>query len=164
MAGEFWLSGAQWRAIGQFGCRASAVRKDRRYIRVDGRPLVMIYRPGILPNSLATMRRWRAAFTRAGDPYIVMAQSFSDDDPRIHGIDAAVEFPPHKLWWTPPITPDSTTTSREHYGLNPSARNHMTQKLFAQLSSDARLLIEEQVVIAWGHDEGLDAISLLRKP
>ena len=52
----------------------------------------------------------------------------------------------------------------QHYGLNPSARNHMTQKLFAQLSSDAHLLIEEQVVIAWGHDEGLDAISLLRKP
>ena len=106
MAGEFWLSGAQWRAIGQFGCRASAVRRDRRYIRVDGRPLVMIYRPGILPNSLATMRRWRAAFMRAGEanPDIVMAQSFSDDDPRIHGIDAAAEFPPHKLWWTPPIT------------------------------------------------------------
>ena len=52
----------------------------------------------------------------------------------------------------------------QHYGLNPSARNHMTQKLFAELSAEARLLIEEQVIIPWGDDQGLDAISLLRKP
>jgi O-antigen biosynthesis protein len=80
--------------------------RDRRYIRVNGRPLVMIYRPSLLPNSVATMRRWRAAFMRASEdnPYIVMAQSFGDEDPRIHGVDAAAEFPPHKFWSTPPIT------------------------------------------------------------
>jgi lipopolysaccharide biosynthesis protein len=79
--------------------------RDRRYITVDGRPLVMIYRPGLLPAPLATMRRWRVVFTGAGlnNPYIVMAQGFGDADPRQYGIDAAVEFPPHKVAVTPSI-------------------------------------------------------------
>ena len=82
-----------------------AIVKDPRYIKVDGRPLVMIYRPALLPNALATMRRWRAEFGRAGvmTPYLVMAQGFDDVDPRVHGLDAACEFPPHKVAITPPI-------------------------------------------------------------
>jgi hypothetical protein len=79
--------------------------QDPRYIRIGGRPLVMIYRPGLLPEPLATMRRWRTVFARAGqdNPYIVMAQGFGDADPRLFGIDAAVEFPPHKVAVTPHI-------------------------------------------------------------
>jgi lipopolysaccharide biosynthesis protein len=79
--------------------------RDARYITVDGRPLVMIYRPGLLPNPLATMRRWRVAFMAAGmnNPYLVMAQGFGDADPRQYGMDAAAEFPPHKVAVTPSI-------------------------------------------------------------
>ncbi len=44
------------------------------------------------------MARWRRLFAAAGeDPLFVMAQSFGDRDPRQFGMDAAVEFPPHKL-------------------------------------------------------------------
>jgi O-antigen biosynthesis protein len=84
--------------------------RDRRYITVNGRPLVMIYRPGLLPEPVATMRRWRVEFARAGlsNPYIVMAQAFDDWDPRLHGVDAAVEFPPHKVAITPSINSDLT--------------------------------------------------------
>jgi glycosyltransferase involved in cell wall biosynthesis len=79
--------------------------RDRRYIRVDGRPLLIVYRVGILPDPLATARRWRAHLARAGlgDPYLVMAQTFGDEDPRIHGFDAAVQFPPHALGHAPSI-------------------------------------------------------------
>ena len=79
---------------------------DRRYIRIGGRPLIMIYRPGLQPDPVASARRWRAEFMRAGlgNPYIVMAQGFGDEDPRLYGLDAAVEFPPHKLAVTPAIT------------------------------------------------------------
>ena len=73
--------------------------RDPRYIRVGGRPLVMMYRPGLLPNPVATMRRWRAEFARAGlpNPYLVMVQAFADRDPRMFAMDAATEFPPHKV-------------------------------------------------------------------
>ena len=75
------------------------IARDPRYIRVDGRPLVMIYRPGLLPEPVATMRRWRTEFARAGlaNPYIVMAQAFDEMDPRLYGVDAAAQFPPQKL-------------------------------------------------------------------
>ena len=73
--------------------------RDPRYIRVSGRPLVLIYRPGLLPEPVASMRRWRVEFARAGvgDPYIVMTQAFDEDDPRLYGVDAAAQFPPQKL-------------------------------------------------------------------
>ena len=80
--------------------------RDSRYIRVDGRPLVVLYRAGSLPDPLATARRWRHHIAGAGfgNPYLVMAQTFGDEDPRPLGFDAAVEFPPHKFWETPRIT------------------------------------------------------------
>jgi glycosyltransferase involved in cell wall biosynthesis/SAM-dependent methyltransferase len=78
---------------------------DPRYIRINGRPLVMLYRPGILPEPQATVQRWRDVFAKAGlaNPYLVMAQAFGDIDPRPYGFDAATEFPPHKVGITPPI-------------------------------------------------------------
>lgn len=73
--------------------------RDRRYIRIDGRPLLMIYRAADIPDTAATLARWRALFQeRHGEaPLLVMAQSFDAYDPREFGFDAAVEFPPHKL-------------------------------------------------------------------
>lgn len=70
---------------------------DKRYIRVGDRPLFIVYRPGILPDALATTARWRALCAAAGlaEPYLVAAQSFGTDDPTPLGFDAAVEFPPH---------------------------------------------------------------------
>ena len=73
--------------------------RDPRYIRVDGRPLLMIYRPGIIPDCKKTVAEWRKLFKeRAGEnPIIIMSQSFNDNDPAKFGLDGAIEFPPHKL-------------------------------------------------------------------
>ena len=73
--------------------------RDTRYIRIDDRPLLMLYRARLVPEPEATFPRWRALFLeRFGEnPLIVMAQSFGDRDPRPLGLDGAVEFPPHKL-------------------------------------------------------------------
>lgn len=73
--------------------------QDPRYIRIDGRPLLMIYRPGTIPNTAATIERWRAGFRHGHglDPIFVMGQAFGDLDPRQFGLDGAIEFPPHKL-------------------------------------------------------------------
>lgn len=72
---------------------------DERYIRVEGRPLIVIYRPGIIPDCKTTVRRWREKIRERYDenPYFVMAQGFGDTDPREFGLDAALEFPPHKV-------------------------------------------------------------------
>jgi SAM-dependent methyltransferase len=73
--------------------------RDKRYIKVNGRPLLVIYRPGILPDPKGTVARWRDYCLQAGigNPYLLGAQTFDTTDPRPFGLDAAVEFPPHKL-------------------------------------------------------------------
>ncbi len=69
---------------------------DPRYIRLEGRPVLMVYRAGLIPPG--AVARWRLLFQAAGeDPIFIMAQSFRDRDPRPMGMDAAIEFPPHKL-------------------------------------------------------------------
>jgi glycosyltransferase involved in cell wall biosynthesis len=69
---------------------------DPRYIRLEGRPVLMVYRAGLIPPG--AVARWRSLFAEAGEaPMFIMAQSFGDRDPRRFDMDAAVEFPPHKL-------------------------------------------------------------------
>jgi hypothetical protein len=77
---------------------------DPRYIRIDGRPLLMVYRPGLFPDFKATIDIWREHLTRAGlgDPYIVLPQAFDQVDPTVYGADAAAGFPPHNGGWELP--------------------------------------------------------------
>lgn len=72
--------------------------RDARYIRVDGRPLLLIYRATLFPDIAATLGQWRALAQRHGlpMPYMV-AVEFFDVNPEAmiaHGFDAICEFPP----------------------------------------------------------------------
>lgn len=71
---------------------------DARYIRIDGRPLLIIYRPSLLPDARKSLEVWRtyAREQGLGELFIAMVQ-FDVDDPRTYGFDAALEFPPHKV-------------------------------------------------------------------
>jgi len=79
--------------------------RDERYIRVNGQPLLIVYRPGLLPDPKATAERWRDYCTKKGlvGLYLVAVQGFETMDPRPLGFDAAVEFPPHKLGQGAPV-------------------------------------------------------------
>ncbi len=76
---------------------------DARYLRVDGKPLLLVYRPSLLPDPQATTQRWRAWCRTQGIGEIQLAyvQSFDRVDPRAIGFDAAVEFPPNNTTLTP---------------------------------------------------------------
>lgn len=70
---------------------------DRRYVRVDGKPLFLVYRTELLPDPAETARRWRQAAVDAGfnGLFLVRVESFiADIDPRSIGFDASVEFAP----------------------------------------------------------------------
>jgi hypothetical protein len=72
---------------------------DRRYIRIDGKPLLIIYRVGLLPDPQALFAAWREIARREGlgGLHICMAETFGLRDPFGHGCDSAVGFPPHQL-------------------------------------------------------------------
>jgi lipopolysaccharide biosynthesis protein len=72
--------------------------KDTRYVMIDNKPLLIIYRPSIFPDMKATIKRWRkwARDNSLGELHITMVQ-FDDADPTKYGFDAALEFPPHKV-------------------------------------------------------------------
>jgi lipopolysaccharide biosynthesis protein len=72
--------------------------EDPRYIRIDGRPLFLVYRASRLPAPADTTAMWReeAARLGVGELYLCRVESFPSDkaDPRALGFDAAVEFQP----------------------------------------------------------------------
>src|SRR6202022_4404482 len=73
--------------------------RDRRYIRINGRPLLAVYRPRLLPDPKGTFAHWREFCRRQGLGEIYLAgfkTSFDLQDPEPLGMDAAVEFPPHQ--------------------------------------------------------------------
>lgn len=76
--------------------------RDPRYIRVGGNPLLVVYRPHLLPDAAATASRWRDWCRDAGigEIHIAYVQGFERPDPRDIGFDAAIEFPPNMS--TPP--------------------------------------------------------------
>ncbi|WP_426688362.1 glycoside hydrolase family 99-like domain-containing protein [Rhodanobacter ginsengiterrae] len=76
---------------------------DPRYLRIDGKPLLLVYRPGLLPDAKATAERWRAWCRNNGIGEIQLGyvQSFDRADPRTIGFDAAIEFPPNNTTLEP---------------------------------------------------------------
>ena len=77
--------------------------QDGRYIRIDGRPLILVYRVTLFPDFSKTAELWRsvARSEGIGEIYIAMVESFDlvhkGADPRDFGCNAAVEFPPQGL-------------------------------------------------------------------
>jgi GT2 family glycosyltransferase/glycosyltransferase involved in cell wall biosynthesis len=73
--------------------------RDRRYIRVEGKPLLVVYRPGLLPDARAAAARWRDVCRREGigEIHLASVRSFDKTDPRDIGFDATIQFPPLQI-------------------------------------------------------------------
>ena len=78
--------------------------RDPRYIRVDGKPLFIVYRVGLLPDVVASVDIWRSICWRegVGDIHLCAAKTYDTADPAHYGFDSVVEFPPHQAR-TPPV-------------------------------------------------------------
>ena len=72
---------------------------DKRYIKIDGKALLMVYRPQLFPNVKATVKRWRehAKKIGIGELYLILSHSFDHQDPREIDFDAATEFAPNNF-------------------------------------------------------------------
>ncbi len=73
--------------------------RDPRYIRIEGRPLFLVYRASDLPDTVRTTSLWREEAIRqgVGEPFLCRVESFPGEkgvDPHSTGFDASVEFVP----------------------------------------------------------------------
>lgn len=77
---------------------------DSRYIRIEGKPVILVYNPGQIPSIKKTFKTWRrtAKELGIGDILIWTCQTANNsaESLKIYSdIDAEVEFPPHNMWW-----------------------------------------------------------------
>ena len=77
--------------------------RDPRYIRVNGKPLLIVYYTKLLPNPVKTTATWREQVRAAGfsDLYLIRAETHTayGNHPNAIalGFDGALEFPPHAV-------------------------------------------------------------------
>jgi lipopolysaccharide biosynthesis protein len=84
--------------------------KDKRYIKVDGKPLFIVYRVFNLPDPLKTAEIWRQIARKEGigELYLCATESMAQKiDPNTIGFDASIEF-----------QPDFSKLPKRHYGSN----------------------------------------------
>ncbi|WP_193910855.1 glycoside hydrolase family 99-like domain-containing protein [Cellvibrio polysaccharolyticus] len=94
--------------IGQNHCESDSIKfiehlyqyfEDDRYITIDGKPVLIIYRANIIPDMAETIELWQRKAREAGFPglYLIGAQTFGFKNPKEFGFDASMEFPPHTV-------------------------------------------------------------------
>lgn len=76
--------------------------QDPRYIRVDGKPLLIIYRPGLFTKEefIKFAQNLRACATQQGLGELFLAMVYNDnfeESPLDWGLNGAVEFPPQRI-------------------------------------------------------------------
>ncbi|MHB1864852.1 MAG: glycoside hydrolase family 99-like domain-containing protein [Candidatus Saccharimonadales bacterium] len=74
---------------------------DSRYIKMDSRPIIMVYRASELKDPSKYASTWREYFKNKHNKelYLVSFLSFDDNDPRKYGFDAALDFAPQSAFF-----------------------------------------------------------------
>jgi lipopolysaccharide biosynthesis protein len=85
--------------------------RDDRYLKIDGRPVLTVYRPSELPDARGTTERWRALARRLGWPdlYLIATSAFGFHQHRELGFDALSEFASFRVT-APNVEPEFETT------------------------------------------------------
>jgi hypothetical protein len=110
--------------------------QDPRYIRVDGKPMLLVYRPADIPNPVEYTRIWRDVWRDegVGEVHLVCGLTTVFPDPLRAGFDAAVEFPPHKSIFPYPRKLDpakvglTTGFAGQAYDYRDFVANHMESR------------------------------------
>lgn len=70
---------------------------DQRYVKVGGKPVLLIYKAHLFDDVVSTVETWRSEIEKNGFPgiYLVMVDDWTADigNPRSYGFDASYEIP-----------------------------------------------------------------------
>lgn len=98
--------------------------KDERYIKVDGRPMLHVYRPSSIEHIDEYLAVWREECEREGlkAPYMVATLTRGATNPQDHGMDSAVERVLHD--WTADAVQDTRSQLRPYWPLEGNIINY----------------------------------------
>ena len=98
--------------------------RDPRYIRIEDRPVLFVYRPSSIPDTRVYLEAWTTECRQQGlkPPYVVAVLTRGATDPRAFGMDAGVERPLHD--WTNGGAPEIKDTLRTYRAINGSVLDY----------------------------------------
>ncbi|MDE7311639.1 MAG: glycoside hydrolase family 99-like domain-containing protein [Eubacterium sp.] len=87
-------------------CSLKRFMQDPRYIRVDHKPVLLVYDMGKIPHVKVVVKQWRETARKQGigEIQIWMCRTHNQTAATLgirSLIDAEVEIPPHNMWWKP---------------------------------------------------------------
>lgn len=93
--------------------------QDPRYILIDGRPLIIVYRANILKDPKTTIRYWKDISLQNGfkEPLVLTTSTFGYSEPENDGFDGIIDFPPHNINNLPELSSDLQLLNPEYSGL-----------------------------------------------
>ena len=91
---------------------------DERYMKINDRRLLMIYRPSIIPDAGRFIANIRKAFEEngLGNPMIMASDADYSPDLGELGLDAIAAFPPHRHWLLPDNGLDASLYHGDFHG------------------------------------------------
>ena len=97
---------------------AAEILSDKRYIRIAGKPFLLIYRIGLLPDASRTIKCWRNYWQEhyGEDLYIGIIRGHDFVDLKSCGGDVVIDFPPHTIS-CPDITDRIKPTNKNFSGI-----------------------------------------------
>ncbi|MBP8250981.1 MAG: glycoside hydrolase family 99-like domain-containing protein [Herpetosiphon sp.] len=125
-SGEYLLQQHYSETDDQAHCQALAPAfADPRYIRIDGKPLFLMYRASRMPDPLRATTTWRETAQRLGigELFLARVESFASEQvtaPQTLGFDAAVEFQPDWRLLGKPLHRDIVRRALWKLGINRS--------------------------------------------
>ena len=123
--------------------------KDPRYIRVAGKPLVVIYRSTHLPDVKEYVNMWREVWRENGidEVYVCAALTGLNENVRDLGFDGGVEFPPHRGLF--PIPPEITLEGICEGGFKGQAYDYRDWVSLHIFSPDPAFTVFRTVMMGW---------------
>jgi lipopolysaccharide biosynthesis protein len=120
---------------------------DKRYIRIDDKPLLIIYRADIIKDIAIMSKMWREEAIKEGfkDLYLVSAQTFGITDPSTFEFDASMEFPPHGLK-SHVITENLSITNNHYKG---HIYDYATAVKNAIINTEPAYKLHKTVMLGW---------------
>jgi lipopolysaccharide biosynthesis protein len=113
---------------------------DSRYIRIDDKPVISVYRITQIPDYADVLEYWRTAAIAAGLPGLTIvtvdvgrSMDGIEGDLRDHGLDAYLEFAPHNRAWK--------LQSRETLAVDPRFQGNILS--YASMARDSEAQLRE---------------------